>query len=976
MLSRFVGWGGLPNIFDESKPDWATLRAELKGMLSDEEYAAAAKSTLNAHYTSQEVIEGVYAALEHMGFKGGRLLEPSAGIGHFAGAMPANLRGKSRWTMVELDPVTGGIARNLYPNADVRVQGFEDALLPDDYYDAAISNVPFGDIRVHDPAYKPYLTKSIHNYFFAKALDKVRPGGVVAFITSRYTMDSMQAEDVRRYLSTKADLLGAVRLPNTAFKANAGTDVVADILILRKRAPNTPYAGEQFVEADYRSFEGKEGYAGGYVNEYFTRHPEMVLGTPTRGSMYSRGDGLTYLPRDTEKSLKEQITEAFSTVTGTMEYPKARTQADIKAEIRRASAKGRVGGLVKKGGKIYRNTDGGLVEAADVPKKSRETVGQILAIRDAARALLNFQQDGAPEEQIQNSRKGLNDLYDDFVKKNGPLHLPKNQRLIRLDTEAPFIFSLEKYDKDTKTATKADIFTKNTVAPNVTPSHADTIEDALAISLNETATVDAARIAALTGETPEAVTQSLLERGLAFLDRDGNLETAERYLSGNVRAKLKDAEALAAGNPEYKRNVEALRAIIPPDIEPENIKAQIGATWVPEAVYGKFASEMTGESDGVSVSYNSALGEYRVEVPNRYIRESLKASVGNTTKWGTKDKTFLEILSATLNNKDLNVWRKKPDGSRILDQDATNAAKQKQKEIQAEFQKWLFNEPERRDALARLYNDIFNNSVTPRYDGSKLQIRGMNTGITLNPHQKNAVHRIVNSGGNTLLAHRVGAGKTYEMAAAAMKLRELGICKKPMFVVPKSLTGQWGREFLELFPAAKILVPGDDFSAANRKEYVSRIATGDYDAVIVSYEQFKAIPMSDDARAGFIKEQIAQLVAALEAEKASKSRSPSVKQMEKKKANLEAELKKLMDKKEDTDNINFEALGVDSLFVDEAHNFKNLFYTTHMNNVTGMGNKEGSQQAFDLFMKTRYLQRLNGGRGIVFATATSNFQKI
>ena len=971
-LSKFVGWGGLSNIFDESKPEWAALRGQLKEMLSDEEYAAAKKSTLNAHYTSQEVIEGMYSALENMGFKGGRLLEPSAGIGHFNGAMPANLRGKSRWTMIELDPVTGGIAKTLYPNADVRVQGFENALLPDDYFDAAISNVPFGDIKIFDNHYKPYQTRSIHNYFFVKAMDKVRPGGVVAFITSRYTMDSTQAGTVRRYLATKADLLGAVRLPDTAFKSNAGTDVVTDILIFKKRPPNAPYGGEQFAEVKYQSVAGNGGYANGNVNEYFMKHPEMVLGTLDRGTMYGRGDSLTWKPKETDKSLKEQIREAFATVTGRMDYPKARTREELQAEMRKAAAKGKVGGLVRKDGKIYKNDGEKLVEATDIPKNALAEVGDILTLRDAARASLDFQQNGASEQQIQNSRKGLNALYDDFVKKYGPLHLPKNQRLVKLDLEAPFIFSLENYDKDTKTATKADLFSRNTVAPNVRASHAETVEDALSVSLNETGSVDAERIAELTGETPEAVTKSLSERGLVFLNRDGNLETAEQYLSGNVRAKLKDAEALAAGNPEYKRNVEALKKIIPADIEPENIKVQIGATWVPNEAYAGFAAAMVGNDHrAILVSYNKSLGEYRVEIPNSWIGNQIKNSVGNKTKWGTPDKTFLEIFSATLNNKDLNVWRKTADGGRILDQDATNAAKQKQKEIQAEFQNWLFKEADRREYLTRLYNDVFNNSVTPRYDGSKLEIRGMNTGITLNPHQKNAVHRIVNSGGNTLLAHRVGAGKTYEMAAAAMKLRQLGVVKKPLFVVPKTLTGQWGKEFLDLFPAAKILVPGDDFTAAKRKEYVNRIATGDYDAVILSYEQFKAIPMSDESRAGFIKEQIDQLEAALEEEKANKTgRTPSVKQMEKKKANLEAELKKLMDKKEDTDNISFEALGADSLFVDEAHNMKNLFYTTHMNNVTGMGNKEGSQQAFDLYMKVRYLQRLNGGRGIVFATAT------
>ncbi|MBR0282244.1 MAG: DEAD/DEAH box helicase family protein, partial [Oscillibacter sp.] len=965
-LSKFVGWGGLSDIFDKNKSEWETLRGQLKTLLSDEEYAAAERSTMNAHYTSAEVIKGVYAALEHIGFTGGRVLEPSAGIGHFNGAMPANLRGKSRFTMVELDPITGGIAKALYPNADVRVTGFENALLPDNYYDAAISNVPFGDLRVVDKNYPNFITHSIHNYFFAKALDKVRPGGIVAFITSRYTMDARESS-VRKYISARADLLGAVRLPDTAFKSNAGTDVVTDILILRKREPGKPYAGEAFIGADYQSVHTSDGYGAGFLNEYFKHHPEMVLGDAARGSMY-HGDGLTWKPKGTSKSLTEQIIEAFSTVTEKMSYPVRRTQEDIRAEIRADAAKGKQGGLVKRDGKIYRNADGKLVEATDIPKTQIAKTEAVIAMRDGARALMDFQASGAPQTQIDASRKGLNAMYDDFLKRYGPLH--ENRSVIMRDTDGPFIMSLEKYDKDTKTATKADIFKKNTIAPNVTATHADSVEDALTISLNETGAVSAERIAELTGDAPESVTKTLLESGLAFLNRDGNLETAEQYLSGNVRAKLTDAKALAEGNPEYRRNVEALEKIIPADIEAENIKVQIGATWVPDEIYAAFAEEMTRQSGHFRVTYNHALGEYRVE-PSRNAKQALKMSALNTTKWGTKDKTFVEIFAATLNNKDLNVWRKRGDGSRILDTDATEAAKQKAKEIQAEFQDWLFRKPERREILARLYNDLFNNSVTPRYDGSKLEISGMNTGITLNPHQKNAIWRIINSGGNTLLAHRVGAGKTYEMAAAAMKLRQLGIVKKPMFVVPKALTGQWAREFFDLFSNAKVLAPGDDFSAANRKEYVNRIATGDYDAVILSYEQFKTIPMSAESRAGFIKEQIDQLAAALEEEANSKNgRSPSVKQMAKKKANLEAELKKLMDKKEDADNINFEALGVDSLFVDEAHNMKNLFYTTHMNNITGMGNKEGSQQAFDLYMKTRYLQRLNGGRGIVFATAT------
>lgn len=967
MLARYVGWGGIPQAFDPKNGKWAGEFQELKELLSPEEYEAARASTTNAHYTSIPVIRAIYAGLKKMGFTGGRILEPAAGVGNFLGAFPADLRGASRWTAVELDTVTGKIASLLYPEADVRIMGFENAKIPDNYMDLAVSNVPFGSYGVTDPSYPANLTSSIHNYFFAKSLDKVRPGGLVAFITSRYTMDSHDST-VRRYLMTKADLLGAVRLPDTAFKGNAGTDVVTDILILQKRDPGKPYGGENFRETYYYSEKDGDTWISGYVNDYFKEHPEMVLGTPGKGTMY-RGDGMTWKPLDTKKPLSAQIEEALSRIDGKMEYPVRRTQEEIRAEIRQEAAQGKNGGIIKKDGKLLKNRDGKLVDAG-IRQADEARMSAIIGLRDAARALLEMQQDGRDAE-IQQSRKKLNELYDDFFKKYGPLHKPGNARLIQEDADAPFISALEKYDKDTKTAEKTDIFWKNTVQKVETIAHTDTVEEGLVVSMNEMGRVDPARIAELTGQEEETVTKSLLDRGLAYRNRDGALETPEQYLSGNVREKLREAEALAQGNPEYQKNVEALKKVIPADIPPEDITVRIGATWVPNEVYSAFATDLLGGRTwrgGVSIKYVPQTGAFLVEADPQ-----MRSRPENLTKWGTPQKSALSILEATLNNKELRVYRDDGHGGRILDPQATEAVKEKQEKMLAEFQSYLWKDEGRRGKLARLYNDVLNNTVTPKYDGSRLTVNGANAAKPLRPHQKDAVQRIIMSGGNTLLAHRVGAGKTYEMAAAAMKLRQLGIVKKPMFLVPKSVSPQWAAEFLDYFPAAKILFPGEGgFSPAKRKEMANRIALGDWDAVIVTYEQFRAIPMSAEAEEAYIREQIAELEAAIEMEaSAGRRKDPSVKELETAKRKKEKKLKDRLAKiKRDEENITFEQLGVDALFVDEAHNFKNLEYVTHLSRVSGLGDKKGSDRAADLYMKVKYLQKLNGGRGIVFATAT------
>lgn len=983
ILAKYTGWGGLSDVFDEKKADWAKEYKQLKKLLDDGEYKTAKGSILDAYYTEPAIIQGMYNGLAKLGFTGGRLLEPSAGVGRFMGAMPAEmLGGVKSWTAVELDKITGNIAKYLYPNADVRVQGFEAAKIPDNYMDVVIGNVPFGNFGVADKAYPAAITKSIHNYFIAKSLDKARPGGIVAVITSRETMDAT-GDAARSYFMKQADLIGAIRLPNTAFQGT-GTNVISDILVFKKREPGTAYKGEDFLisEAHYLnsgSWSSGDPYAA--VNEYFDAHPEMVLGkAKNTGSRY--GQTLTYDPLDSKVSLQKQIENAFDRIKVKMDYTAQPTQEEIRAEIKADAGKGKQGTLVSKGGKLYKNDGGNLVEAKNIKQTDVQRMTDVLGIRDAARALLDLQLDDGGAPAIAKARKQLNTLYDAFVKKHGYLNSPKNKKLIQNDADFPFVLALEEYNRDTGEAKKAAIFTKNTVTPIVTVTHADTVEEALIVSMNETGTVDVGRIAQLTGQQADDVRREMLERGLAFKNRNGDLEAAELYLAGNVRAKLRDAEAMAEGDSDYQRNVEALRKVIPADIPADEIKVRLGATWVPDTVYSAFAGEMLGGAGmtwksgqrvpAIEVKYNRLVGKFFVEVNDAWLRNRPE----NTSTWGTSDYPFVggrnNIMEAALNNKTVSVWRSVGDNKRVLDKQATAAAQEKLEKVLAEFQRWLWSDDTRRTELGGLYNDLFNNTVTPKYDGSHLTVNGSNPNIKMLPHQKNAVQRIINSGGNTLLAHRVGAGKTYEMAAAAMKLRQLGIVKKPLFAVPKHLVAQWGNEFLSYFPAAKILVLDQkDFTPANRKLFANRIATGDYDAVIMSYEQFGMVPMSQANQEAFYQEQIDALeMAILESKRASGKKDPSVRDMERSKKSFEAKLKKLGDGKKDVDNIDFEQLGVDALFVDEAHNFKNLFYTTKMQGVADLGDKEGSQRAFDLYMKVRYLQRLNGGRGIVFATAT------
>ena len=987
-LSKYVGWGGLADAFGKPVSDRQTHKivyepvtgleeefSQLKELLTEEEYKAARESTKNAHYTSIEVIRGMYDGLKHLGFTGGRMLEPSSGVGNFVGAMPGDMTSQVKsWTMVELDNITGQIAKYLYPHSDVRIQGFEQTNLPDGYMDVAIGNVPFGNYAISDKSYPKTVTSSIHNYFFAKALDKVRPGGLVMFITSHYTMDARDSA-VRKYIMARADLLGAVRLPNNAFSENAGTSVVSDILILKKRREKTGYTGQGFESVSWTNLDG----VGVSINEYFKNHPEMILGKVAMGRGMYGSNEMTVNPFPDKGPLGQQVGKAISSITEKMEYPAVQTPE--QANFQQARAKKRNQRLTVKDGVVQVKDEQGKLHKLDVDAATAKRICGMVGIRDANTALCDALRQGQKEAVVQELRKKLNNLYDSFVKENGYLNAPANKKAINSFADRYSILSLENYTpkegKNPAKATKADIFSKNTVAANRAAAKADSVAEGLTISLNTKGTVDAGLIARLTGEKVETVIRQMIDQRLVFKDKDGNLIPAVQYLSGNVRAKLRQMEGLVGIDPDYRNNVEALQEVVPETVAYTDIYVNPGATWVPTTVYEGFVgyildrsnyqSWRTGKRD-FQVEYVSETNEYKVAINDPYA----KTSARNTQVWGESGKTFAQIFENMLNGRRTNVYKTDADGNRVLDRAKTEAVAEKAEKLTAEFQKWLWQDEKRRAEMQELYNESYNALVTPKYSGESLTVNGLNAAFTLRPHQKDAVARILNSGGNTLLAHRVGAGKTLEMAAAATKLKQLGIIKKPMFVVPNNVVAQWGKEFKEYFPAANILVVGDeDMTKDQRMTTISRIKNNDYDAVILAYTKFEKIPMTTAWREQFYQEQIDNILFAINAERESQSgKSFTVKELEKKRKQLEGKLKKLTDKEKDEDGAMFEDLGVDALFVDEAHNFKNLEYTTRMNNVSGLGNADGSQRAFDLYTKVRYLQQLNGGRGVVFATAT------
>ena len=957
ILAKYTGWGGI------GEDMWKRAETELSGILTDEELKTARSSITDAYYTDPAIINGMYKGLQSIGFNGGKLLEPSAGVGRFIGAMPSDLIPSVRsWTAVELDTVTGNIAKALYPNADVRVQGFEKAILANGYMDAVVGNVPFGEYGVTDKRYPSAITSKIHNYFIARSLDTLRPGGIACLITSSGTMDA-KGEAARKYFSGQADLIGAIRLPNTAFKGT-GTEVVTDILVFQKRAANTPYQGETFLGTSWQ-------YNTGDINQYFADHPEMVLGRARRTTGQFGRTVTTYDPLEGKGSLEEQITKVFQHIDRKMEYPKVNHHEEAVKAVKEARNK-KQGTAYKKDGKLYKN-DGGVETELNLEAKEKAIYEGAVEIRDTARNLVDAMLTGKSDADIAKLRERLNKQYDNFTAKykNG-FHTPAVKKVLRNDTDYAFLQSLEKV-KD-KTVSKNDIFTRNTVNQAVDITSVNTVSDGIEVSLNQLGYIDSQKIADLMRKPKAEVEKDLDAGDLAFRDTDGNFVSATTYLSGNVRAKLKEAEMLAEGNPGYKKNVDALKKVVPAYKHGKDISVNLGVTWIPAELYGDFASELLGGNPGdVTVTY-SKVGGYDVKV-NRY---SLYRTTENTKMFGNKYMGFLYtnnndrgMLYNILNNRDLTVKSQDINGKSVPNLEATEACKELKNKITDEFNKWLWKDEGRRTQLEEVYNDSYNAMARAHYD-SKVTIPGQTADIQLRDHQGSAINRIVQSPYNTLLQHGAGAGKTFAMIGATKKLRELGIAKKPVIVVPKNKVGDWINDYYKMFPTANVLVADDTtFKKENRREFTNRIATTDVDAVIISQDQFKMIPMSDDYQKGAIQKQIDSIIAMQEELKASKGGNPSTTmQLEKRRKSLATKLEKLADAKRDTDNITFEETGIDYIFVDEAQKYKNLAYTTNLSNVADMGKPDGNQLTFDMQMKTDYVRNMQSGKGVVFGTAT------
>ena len=955
-LSRYAGWGGVPDAFDESKSDWAKEYAELKAALTPEEYEAARGSTLNAHYTSPTVIKAIYDALASMGFEGGKILEPATGVGNFFGLLPESMA-NSELHGVELDSITGRIAKQLYPEAEITVAGFETTSRPG-YFDLAVGNVPFGNYQVFDPEYNR-LGFSIHNYFAAKMLDQVRPGGIVAFVTSRYTMDAKD-ESVRRYLAARGELLGAIRLPNNAFRANAGTDVVTDIIFLQRR--ELPLAGlPDWVHVG----ETPEGFK---VNQYFLNHPEMVLGTPTSESTQYAAQDYTVAPI-VGADLATQLHEAIQHIRG--EYTERELeQAESAPDIIPASPDVRNYSYALIGGDVFYR-EGGIMVRQDVSAAMTERIKGMMELRDCTRRLIGLQTMDGGDVAITAEQLRLNELYDTFTAKHGLISSRENKRAFALDDSYYLLCSLEILDDDGQLERKADMFTRRTIQPHRPVEHVETASEALAVSMNERPRVDLPYMAKLCGKDEAAVAAELT--GVIFrIPGEDKYVTADEYLSGNVRQKLREAEAAAESDAAFIVNVEALHAAQPQELTASEIDVRLGATWIEPQYIRQFIDETFKPSfwasQNIKVHYSSITGEWRVDGKSAVGANDVNAY--NT--YGTSRMNAYKILENTLNLRDVRIYDRVEgaDGAerRVLNSKETTLAQQKQQVIKDAFKDWLWKDADRRQTLVAKYNELFNSTRPREYDGSHLTFPGMNPEITLRKHQRDAIARIL-YGGNTLLAHEVGAGKTYTMAAAAMETKRLGLCSKSMFVVPNHLTEQWASEFLRLYPSANILVTTKkDFEKANRKKFCARIATGDYDAVIIGHSQFEKIPVSQERQEQLLQDQIDEITEGIREMKSSNGERFSIKAMERTKKGLEAKLKKLLDSPKD-DVVTFEELCIDRLFVDESHAFKNLYYQTKMQNVAGLSSAE-AQKSSDMYMKCRYLDEKTGSKGTVFATGT------
>ena len=971
VLSQYVGWGGLADAFDPGKDNWAKEYAELKGLLSEDEYAAARSSTLNAHYTSPTVIRSIYDAVERMGFRSGNILEPSMGVGNFFGMLPDTMQ-DSRLYGVELDSITGRIAKKLYPQADITVAGFETTDRRD-FYDLAVGNVPFGQYKVNDKAYNK-LGFSIHNYFFAKAIDQIRPGGVIAFVTSRYTMDSKDST-ARKHMAERADLLGAIRLPNNAFKANAGTEVVSDIIFLQKRDRPAD------IEPDWVQLgKTEDGFA---INQYFVDHPEMVLGELTAESTQYGREELTVAPIE-GANLADQLAEAVQHIEGQYTEVEVETPDIADAEVERKTLPAdpdvkNFSYAVVDGEVYYRENS--IMTQVELSDNAKARVTGMVELRQIVNQLIQEQLDDYPDEDIKATQAKLNTAYDAFTAKYGLLNDRKNGRLFEDDSSYYLLCSLENLDENKQLKSKADMFTKRTIRPERTVTSVDTPSEALAVSIGEHGRVDLPYMAELLGSPGdyERITTEL--QGVIFKDPSADADepeagwqTADEYLSGNVRNKLRMAQLAAESHPEFKINVEALTKAQPKDLEALEINIRLGATWLNPAIVQQFMMETFQPpyriryNNLIQVRYSPFTSEWRI---------GNKSAAGmydimSTETYGTHRANAYKILEDTLNLRDCRIYDTiEEDGKerRVLNQKETMLAQQKQQAIKDTFAGWVWQDPQRRNLLVKQYNELFNSTRPREYDGSHIHFVGMNPEINLQEHQRNAVAHVL-YGGNTLLAHEVGAGKSFEMAASAMESKRLGLCQKSLFVVPNHLTEQWASEFLRLYPNAKLLVTSKkDFEPANRKRFCTRIATGDYDAVIIGHSQFEKIPLSAERQARIIEDQIEEIENAIAEAKEQSGEHFTVKQMEKTRKTLEVKLKKLQSTDRKDDVVTFEQLGVDRLFVDESQNYKNLYLYTKMRNVAGLSTSE-AQKSSDMFGKCRYLDEVTGGRGVIFATGT------
>ena len=967
VLSRYVGWGGLADAFDPDKSAWAAEYSELKELLTPEEYAAARASTLNAHYTSPTVVRAIYEAVEKMGFRTGNILEPSMGVGNFFGMLPESMAG-SRLYGVELDSISGRIAKQLYPKADITVAGFETTDRRD-FYDLAIGNVPFGQYQVNDKAYNK-LGFNIHNYFFAKALDQVRPGGVVAFVTSRYTMDAKDST-VRRYLAQRAELLGAIRLPNDAFKKNAGTEVVSDILFLQKRdrpldiAPDWTQVGRT-----------EDGFT---VNQYFLDYPEMVLGRPTAESTQYGKQDYTVVPIE-GLELADQLHDAVKYIRGTYQeaaLPELGEGEEIDESLP-ADPDVKNYSYTVVDGAVYFRENSRMVRP-DLNATAEARVKGLVELRDCVQRLIDLEMNAAmPEAAIQGQMAELNRLYDDFSAKYGLINDRANRLAFADDSSYYLLCALEVLDEDGRLERKADMFSKRTIKPHEAVTTVDTASEALAVSISEKACVDMAYMEQLTGKTSEELAAEL--RGVIFRvpgqsEPDGSplYVTADEYLSGNVRRKLRQAQRAAEQDPAFAVNVEALTAAQPKDLDASEIEVRLGATWIDKEYIQQFMYETFDTpfylQRSIEVHYTPFTAEWQISGKNAVGQNNVAAY----STYGTERANAYKILEDSLNLRDVRIYDTVEDADgkerRVLNAKETTLAAQKQQAIREAFKDWIWRDPERRQALVRQYNEEMNSTRPREYDGSHIVFGGMNPSITLREHQKNAIAHVL-YGGNTLLAHEVGAGKTFEMVGAAMEAKRLGLCQKSLFVVPNHLTEQWASEFLRLYPSANILVTTrKDFEKHNRTKFCARVATGDYDAIIMGHSQFEKIPISKERQERLLQEQIWEITEGISEVEASGGERFTVKQLERTRKSLEARLEKLQAEDRKDDVVTFEQLGVDRLFVDEAHNYKNLFLYTKMRNVAGLSTTD-AQKSSDMFAKCRYMDELTGGRSVVFATGT------